>query len=114
MNKILLILAFCLSFAYACTGDCISCHPVLKESINKPHHIILKTCIECHKDNAGPVNECGGDCFDCHPRQKLINSDRKEHQEIAKCKECHVDSKNLLAPKKELNNSNDLINILNK
>jgi len=102
------------SFLYACTGDCISCHPVLKESINKPHHVILKSCIECHTENTGPVNECGGDCFACHPRAKLIKSDRPEHKAIEKCKECHVDTKELLTGKKKINSSNELINILNK
>ena len=110
MKTVLFFLIVVSSFLYACTGDCISCHPVLKKSINEPHHQILKSCISCHKDNAGPVNECGGDCFQCHPREKLIKSDRFEHQEIAKCKECHVDVKELLNQDK----TNDLINILNK
>ena len=114
MNKILTVLFLLGTFLYACTGDCISCHPVLKKSIEKPHHKILKSCINCHTKNVGPVNECGGDCFDCHPRSKLIKSDRIEHQEIAKCKECHIDTNELLAPKKKLNNSNELLNILNK
>lgn len=114
MSKVLFFIFILVSFVYACTGDCISCHPVLKKSINKPHHIILKSCIECHTKNAGPVNECGGDCFECHPKSKLINSDRPEHQEIAKCKECHVDAKDLLEPKKKLNSNNELLNILNR
>ena len=114
MYKVLLISFAFFSFLYACTGDCTSCHPVLKESIEKPHHVILKSCISCHKENVGPVNECGGDCFQCHPKQKLINSDRIEHQEIAKCKECHVDAKDLLAPKKKLDKSNELIELLNQ
>lgn len=114
MIKVLFVITLFISVLIACTGDCISCHPVLKESINKPHHIILKSCISCHKDNAGPVNECGGDCFECHPRQKLINSNRVEHQEIIKCKECHIDKSDLLNQRKQLNNSNDLMHILNQ
>ena len=102
------------TFLFACTGDCIACHPILKKSINKPYHQILKSCITCHKDNAGPVNECGGDCFKCHPREKLINSNRVEHQEISKCKECHIDVNELLNNKKQLNQNDDLIDILKK
>jgi hypothetical protein len=115
MNKFIFIIILVTSFLYACTGDCIACHPVLKKSIDEPHHVILKSCINCHTKNVGPVNECGGDCFACHPKSKLINSNRVEHQEVSKCSQCHVDVKDLLTPKKKkFTNKNELTDILNQ
>ena len=82
-------------FAFACTGDCTACHPVLKKSIDKPHHKVLKRCIECHKKNAGPQRECGADCFDCHDKNRLIESKLPEHRAIKGCYKCHIDKKRL-------------------
>lgn len=93
------IISICIiitNFAYACTGDCIACHPVLKKSIEESHHRILKSCIECHKNNTGNTGSCGKDCFDCHDKQKLIASSLPEHRAIKNCSKCHIDRLNII------------------
>ncbi|WP_200762473.1 hypothetical protein [Nitrosophilus alvini] len=89
----LIAVMFMSLYTFACTGDCIACHPVLKKSIDKPHHKVLKRCIECHKENAGPQRECGADCFDCHDKNKLVKSNIPEHRAVKKCFKCHIDKK---------------------
>lgn len=89
--RVLLVLASFLYILYACSGDCLSCHPVLKDKIEEPPHLLLKKCIECHKDdNIEAMGSCGGDCFACHNKEKVINSTSVDsHRELESCKTCH-------------------------
>jgi len=96
LGKFLLFVTIFTTAIFACSGDCTTCHPVLKKSINKSYHVVMKRCIACHKDNTGAISECGGDCFSCHSEQKLIKSPLKEHQAIKNCSSCHIDKENLL------------------
>lgn len=97
--------------AFACTGDCTKCHPVLKQSIDEPHHKVLKLCIACHQKSQARMNECGADCFSCHNKQKLIQSSRLEHQEMKTCIKCHATAKDVL---EIVDRSSNLIDILNQ
>lgn len=76
----------------------MSCHPVLKTSIEKQEHLVLKTCIECHSDlsQTQGMTQCGGDCFSCHSKEKLSLDKLVQHQELKGCKDCHIDKKELL------------------
>lgn len=96
-----LILTFLISFQslFACSGDCMACHSVLKESINKGFHQVLKTCITCHAKLPEGMVECGGDCFACHSQNKLIKSNKIEHQSLSSCKECHINKEDIFSTK---------------
>lgn len=110
IKKIILFLSFCL-YSYACSGDCMSCHPVLKESIKEKYHQVLTTCIACHTKTPATMTECGGDCFTCHSQNKLIESNRIEHQNLASCKECHINKEDLFK-NSSLNNGSSLMDLL--
>ena len=110
IKKLILFLSFCL-YTYACSGDCMSCHPVLKESIKEKHHEILVTCISCHTKTPDTMTQCGGDCFACHSQNKLIESNRIEHQNLASCKECHINKEDLFNYP-AINNNSTLMNLL--
>lgn len=109
--KSIALLLILFGFLFACTGDCLKCHPVLKKSIEQKHHKVLKSCITCHQKSDAKMNECGADCFACHNKQKLIQSDRLEHQQMASCIQCHVTAKDML---EIIDKSSDLIDILNQ
>ena len=111
MIKKLLILLFLSLYSYSCSGDCMSCHPVLKESIKEKHHQVLTTCIACHTKTPTTMVECGGDCFACHSQNKLIESNRIEHQNLASCKECHINKEDLFNYP-AINNNSTLMNLL--
>ncbi len=96
MRGILFTLLLCVSAAFACSGDCIKCHPVLKKSIDEPYHKVIKRCIECHKESSTGVSTCGQDCFECHDKKRLANSPLPEHRAIAGCARCHLGKKELL------------------
>ena len=113
MKSALLIILLSI-YAFACSGDCMSCHPVLKESIKKPHHQILNSCIQCHTKVPEAMSECGGDCFACHSQNKLIKSDRKEHQNLSTCKECHISKEDLFKTPPSLDNNSNLLQLLGK
>ncbi len=113
MKSILLLIMFSI-YAFACSGDCMSCHPVLKESIKKPHHVILNSCIKCHTTVPEGMTECGGDCFQCHSQNKLIKSDRKEHQSLGTCKKCHISTEDLFKSIPSLDNNSDMLKLLGK
>ena len=72
MFKSIVFFLFLSIYAYACSGDCMACHPILKESIDQKHHKILSSCIACHTKTPDTMTECGGDCFACHSQNKLI------------------------------------------
>lgn len=107
----LLLFCFLLTISYACSGNCISCHKILKKSINKSHHKILKECITCHNKLPSSMSECGGDCFSCHSQNRLINSEYKSHKKLKSCKKCHISKEDFLSFKKNQNSS--FIDLLN-
>lgn len=111
MKYIILLISLSI-FSYACSGDCLQCHPVLKKSIDKPHHKILTSCIKCHTTVPQGMTECGGDCFACHSQNKLIKSERIEHQNLASCKECHINKEDLFKSP-GIDNSSNMIDLLN-
>lgn len=93
MKKTVLILILFTVSLFACTGDCLTCHPVLQEHIltDKRHKPML-SCINCHSANPNSMAECGNDCFACHPMEK-INNGVQEHEVIQGCKDCHTKMK---------------------
>ncbi len=95
MRVTLLTLLLFATAAFACSGDCIKCHPVLKKSIDEPHHKVIKRCIECHKNSSTGVSTCGQDCFECHDKKRLANSPLPEHRAVAGCARCHLGKKEL-------------------
>jgi hypothetical protein len=111
IKTILLFFIFSI-YSYACSGDCMACHPILKESIKEKHHQILTSCITCHTKAPATMTECGGDCFACHSQNKLIKSNRVEHQNLATCKECHINKEDLFKTP-SLSMSSSLVDLLN-
>jgi len=78
------------TYIYACSGDCLSCHPKLKENILQDiRHKPMLGCISCHKDNSS-MSECGEDCFSCHEIKKIESSGVVEHKVIRECRDCHM------------------------
>lgn len=71
-----------------CAGDCMTCHPVLKDSKD---HKSLTTCINCHKPASSKMlsfsnnSGCGDRCFQCH------NEWPKDahHASLNTCLNCH-------------------------
>lgn len=96
-NIILFFSLFIIGFA--CSGDCIQCHPnLLKDGQLDKDHKILDNCINCHKVNEKDLAKmgslCGQDCWDCHNVEKV--SDVKlngkqitEHLVLTDCIACH-------------------------
>lgn len=111
IEKILIILFLSL-YSYACSGDCISCHPILKKSIKEKHHEVLTSCIACHTKTPVTMTECGGDCFACHSQNKLIKSGRVEHQNLSSCKKCHINKEDIFK-NPGINEGSTLIDLLN-
>ncbi len=94
--RVTLFLIAAIVWAFGCSGDCLKCHPVLKKSIEEPHHLVIKRCIECHKDSSTGVTTCGQDCFECHDRDRLAASLLPEHRAIKACARCHMGQKELM------------------
>lgn len=94
---VLLFISFILSFA--CSGDCLQCHPNLKKNgLMDENHKVLKNCINCHKvtnEDLGKMGAlCGQDCWDCHNVEKVSSIKIKgelilEHTVLNDCIECH-------------------------
>ena len=109
--KIVTLFLFTLSsFLFACSGDCLTCHPALEKTIHTDiRHKPMLECILCHKDNAGSDNACGADCFACHTPAKIMGIGVKEHDVINDCIECHTNIKEKkafeIAPQKSANPS---------
>ena len=104
MKKIVSIFIFLTVSLFACTGDCLTCHPVLEKNIlTDTRHKPMLTCINCHSAVPSSMAECGNDCFACHPMEK-INNGVKEHEVIQGCKDCHVKMKKELL---DITNSRD-------
>lgn len=82
---------------FACSGDCLTCHPALLSTINSDdRHKPMLTCIECHSANPDSMAECGSDCFSCHSVEKIEKVNVKEHRVIRECRDCHLQLKNEL------------------
>ena len=90
MKHIILTLIFTYSL-FACTGDCLTCHPKLVPTINTDlRHKPMLTCINCHSAKPSSMAECGDDCFSCHPMSKINKPNIREHDVIQACRDCHV------------------------
>jgi hypothetical protein len=91
MYKLFLLTFFLItSFSYACSGDCLSCHPALAKNIlSDERHSPMLTCKACHMNEEAGMSECGKDCFECHDIAK-IDKTVKEHDVIESCRECHM------------------------
>lgn len=113
MKKFLFLLISLSIYTFACSGNCMQCHPVLEKSIKKQHHQILTSCIKCHTKPAAGMSECAGDCFACHSQNKLIKSDRVEHQNLSTCKECHINKEDLFKSP-GIDNSSNMMDLLGK
>ncbi|PAF46991.1 hypothetical protein BKH46_05705 [Helicobacter sp. 12S02634-8] len=91
--KIILWLGAVFSLAFACSGDCASCHYRLDYQHDTRHAPMLE-CKTCHTDKKMSQidmgDTCGQDCFACHSVQKL-NSPKlaSAHQVIKQCIACH-------------------------
>ncbi|UCN01301.1 hypothetical protein LCX93_05125 [Sulfurimonas sp. SWIR-19] len=101
---------------FACSGDCIACHPTLVDVKGEMdnNHQILQRCKTCHRDGSKIVlldtnssnvhfkivkiktlkenshTECGNDCWQCHDIKKVSQINIPEHKNLQKCIECHV------------------------
>lgn len=90
MKILLFILALILNI-YACTGDCLTCHPNLVPTIEEDErHKPMLACINCHSADPNKMADCGADCFSCHPMSKINGLGIKEHEVIQGCRDCHV------------------------
>ncbi len=97
--------------AFACSSDCLQCHPKLKpmeydkhNKYYKEHHFLI-TCTKCHPNhNEKAMSECGADCFDCHSREKLTHTPIPEHQRLKSCTKCHKDTLKEIIPNNPINN----------
>ena len=88
---ILLLLSGLFSTLFACTGDCLTCHPKLVPTIEEDaRHKPMLTCIKCHSADPNSMAECGSECFACHPVEKIEKVDVEEHKVIRECRDCHV------------------------
>lgn len=95
--KYLLFLSIFTYSLFACTGDCMTCHPKLIPTINEDlRHKPMLTCIKCHSAEPNTMAECGNDCFACHPMEKINKPNVREHDVIQKCRDCHVGEKEKL------------------
>lgn len=91
MKKIVILLTLLTTFLYACTGDCLTCHPSLLSSIKEDmRHNAMTTCIECHSADPNSMAECGSDCFECHSMAKINKPNIREHDVIQECRDCHM------------------------
>jgi len=96
MKHLILLTLFSLSL-FACTGDCLTCHPKLVPTINTDlRHKPMLTCINCHSADPNSMAECGDDCFSCHPMEKINKANVREHDVIQACRDCHVGEKEKL------------------
>ncbi len=76
---------------FACTGDCLTCHPALLPTIHEDkRHEPMLHCIKCHSAESDAMAECGSDCFACHSVEKIEKVDVPEHRVIRGCRDCHI------------------------
>ncbi|MDR2034729.1 MAG: hypothetical protein LBP89_08905 [Helicobacteraceae bacterium] len=89
MKRFCLFVIFA-AIAFACSGDCVSCHASLGDALGKDRdHNVLLTCISCHQQIDSPNAECGGNCFACHSENSFDKS-VAEHKTLGDCKSCHI------------------------
>ena len=89
--KYLVAMALFTFSLFACTGDCLTCHPKLVPTINEDlRHKPMLTCINCHSANPEKMGDCGADCFACHSMTKINAANVREHDVIQGCRDCHV------------------------
>ncbi|AZV46332.1 hypothetical protein C3L23_03295 [Nautilia sp. PV-1] len=118
LKKTVCLALFATVSLYACSSDCLECHPKLKQleynktnKYYKEHHFLI-TCTKCHKNHPSKgMDECGADCFDCHSRKKLINTPVPEHQKLSTCTKCHKDTLQQIIPAQP---NNDFLNFKQK
>ena len=92
MKYIFISLLF-VSSLFACTGDCLTCHPKLVPTIETDtRHKPMLGCIECHSAEPNAMAECGDDCFSCHPMSKINGANVRQHDVIQTCVDCHVNA----------------------
>lgn len=92
--RIFTILLLIYSISFGCTGDCMTCHPVLAKNIeNDERHKSMLGCINCHASNPDSMAECGSDCYSCHPVSKMEATGVAEHMVIRECRDCHMKMK---------------------
>lgn len=93
MKRMIAVFIVATASLFACTGDCLTCHPALEKNIQSDlRHKPMLTCINCHSADPNAMADCGSDCFACHPMSK-INNGVKEHRVIQGCKDCHMKMK---------------------
>ena len=89
--KIIIFITILSNLLFACTGDCLTCHPNLVPNIHKDkRHEPMLTCIKCHSADPNSMAECGSDCFSCHKISKIEGIGVKEHDVIRGCRDCHM------------------------
>lgn len=89
--KGLILLSFLSYQLFGCTGDCLTCHPILVPTIEQDErHKPMLTCINCHSVDPNSMAECGSDCFGCHSMKKINAAGVREHDVIQGCRDCHV------------------------
>jgi hypothetical protein len=92
--KKLIVLLTCFIPLFACTGDCLTCHPNLLPTIEEDtRHKPMLGCIECHSADPNSMAECGSDCFSCHPVEKIEKVPVQAHSVIRGCRDCHMQIK---------------------
>ncbi len=95
--KNIIIFLFFTSLAFACSGDCASCHPKLvdeKGNYKQAQHKKLILCKSCHSaENMEKVDMgdggCGQDCWECHSLKKVASSGIAAHNYLSTCEQCH-------------------------
>ena len=91
--KYIFTILFLASSLFACTGDCLTCHPKLVPTIETDlRHKPMLSCIECHSAEPNAMAECGDDCFSCHPMKKINDANVRQHDVIQTCVDCHVNA----------------------
>jgi formate-dependent nitrite reductase cytochrome c552 subunit len=90
-NTLIISFFIMINTLWACTGDCLTCHPNLVPTIETDlRHKPMLTCINCHSADPNSMAECGSDCFACHPMSKINQSGITEHNVIQECRDCHM------------------------
>lgn len=96
--KIFALLFVALVAAFACSGDCASCH--FSVDFKDQKHAVMLNCKVCHTDEklskVQMQSSCGQDCFACHSVEKINKVQNAEHFALTNCVNCHISLKNTL------------------
>lgn len=110
--KILVALFAICAVAFACSGDCASCH--FSIDYKDERHKIMLDCKICHSDSRlnsqMKIASCGQDCFECHDINAINKTNIKEHIALNTCISCHIKITNKLSPKINPLFNNKLLN----